>query len=312
MVQTSICFFNPRKDDFRVYVVPVSSGQNLLEKILLKEEENIGKVNHADYFQSYSEVSIEEPYFFVKKNISVRLSEFVKLLILDGTELPSIRDFVRQRNSKDKYPFTGFAVIKKNANGEFLIGIDALSDKFKLYRKNFLGIRLDHSYEVTDASSTILIPDYASILIKGKWSASKVEISEVFFRVRSASLFESMFDYRSLWTSEADELLEKQKELSIDSIGWSEFNKDIRNTRKFVRCLNSAEMKKGLTNVKAYFEVSELEGKLGFKLTTSGNSIKVSMQTSDEVKKFIDAFQKRIFQDPLEKGFIRTDTPEKM
>lgn len=314
MSEVSICLFKKTGSEFKVYNVPITENEEILGSMIDTEENKIKKGIVKDYLKVFSGKYSNKLYFKLDENaVSEDLNGFIKTIILDNSQIVSIANFKPRKNSKDKLPFNGLLILKRDTTGNFSIGINSLGKTLKLYTKGKIILKIcKDEYKVSKSDSSILIPNYVTILIKGKWDSKTISNLEVYYRSTEYQFFERVFNYRDLWKSKATNLRENKKSLNIDDNSWNEFNRDLRNTRKFVRCFNSCNFDEGIGFVKSYAQLNGLKQNLEF-IKQGKKGMKININSMQDMQTFLDAFQKHIFILPIEdKGFYRADHPEKM
>ncbi|WMW21632.1 hypothetical protein RE476_09575 [Methanolobus mangrovi] len=316
MSEVSIYLFKSKKNGFTIYKVPISSNLELLEELI---ENELDRANHSDvvdYFQVYELESDSETYFSISNdNSSSELVQLVNKIVLNNTLIQPINEFVPRRGTGDKVPFDSFAIMKKDQDGNFLLGFENLSSKLKLYKKSYLYLQIGQNYSLSDTDSIFLIPTYTSMIVKGSWNAQEVLIDETLIRSKATSFFEKMFNYRNHWKEKAQNMIHNHNVLDIGDDAWNEYSHDIRNVRTFVRTINSGDFDRHLSHVREYSQLESLENKLEFELLEDGGNVQIRINSSNAVKDFIDAYKKNILQSPLPSEtntFYRTNQKEEM
>jgi hypothetical protein len=204
MMEISLYFFKKSSNgEIKFYKAPISETEPL-GAIIDEESQTIQNSEVRQFFQIYETFASDGFYYNVEEHTET-LMRFVRDVVLENTQFSSVDDYRRNSRSKDYFPFDGFAILKKEEDGSFVIGIESLSDKLKLYKKSFLRLDSD-SYDLDSSLKTLLIPNYTTILVKGNWDAQTTTISDVFLRSRFYSFFEKIFGYRERWKSRSDEL----------------------------------------------------------------------------------------------------------
>ncbi|MCK9568141.1 hypothetical protein M0R72_04275 [Candidatus Pacearchaeota archaeon] len=309
-MEISLYFFKKLKNgEFDFYKIPISRNKQLLDNILTKEEHVITseETEIQDYFRIYDRVPSSELYYDISEETDL-YKEFINEIIINNSQFPSISSFTPRSNVKDIYPFDGFLILRKNTDSTFVLGIESLNDKLKLYRKGCLSLGEDYNIDTT--SKTILIPNYVTATVKGSWNRREVTIQKTYCRSKFTSFFEKMFNYQDKWKNKANEIKTAHTYLEVNPASWQEFSKDLRNSRKFVRCFNIEEG--NLENVKSYFECPGLKEKLGFQIEIDeeGNS-KVKITSTEQMKNFLEAYRNHIFQNPNTSEFCKAEYIEK-
>lgn len=304
MSEISIYFYKVIKGGFQFIQVPLENYEKV-ETLLNREINQTNSENILDYFRNYDQpLDMRQLCSVGAENISQEIIDFVKEIVLNNTRFEFIENYSPRSDSKDKYNFNGFVILKKDASGKFELGIETIQENYKIYKKKFLGlIKLGNDRTISDTSSTLLLPNTLSIIIKGDWNSNSIFNLQTFFRNWAYQTFERLFNYQDLWKNKADELLKDSGELIIDDSSWSEYGKNISNVRKFVRCINSATLEEGFRNVSSYFDIVELKDHLGFEILSNNGDFKVKINTSEQIKKFIAAFNKKIVHHPIERFY---------
>jgi hypothetical protein len=309
---TNIYLFKKKSGgDFVFYKIPLTANRNLLTTILNDEETNIQNSEVRNYVQIYSSHAKTNLYYSLSTNeCSEKLIEFIKEVILHNADFPSIATYKPRSDSKDKFPFKGIVILKKEGNN-FVMGIHSLTDKLKLYKHSYLGISFSRDdYTIEPTNNLFLIPTFVSCLTKGSWDNNNVSITSVHCRSKYTSLIEDIFEYKEKWKNEANSIKTSQTNLIIEDNIWTDFTKDVRNNRKFVRCFKTAEG--SFENVRDYYNITDLRNLLGFTVQEENGEIKVNLQSEEQVKNFLDAFRKHIFENPISNEFCKAEHIEKL
>lgn len=294
---TNLYLFKKKSNgDFIYYKIPLTRNRHLLDTILTGEEGAIQNADKRDYLQIYSSQAQTNLYYSISNvDCSEELLKFLNGLILNNSDIPSISTY--RPRSGDKFPFKGIVILKKE-DDNFTIGIHTLADKLKLYKHSFLGITFSRDeYKIETTENLFLIPKFVSCLIKGKWDANEISINNTYCRSKYTLIMENIFGYKEKWKTEASSIRTSQNNLTITDMVWNDFSKDIRNTRKFVRCFRTAQG--SFENVRAYYNIENLRNLLGFQVQEENGEIKVELNSKEQVKTFLDAFRKHIIQIPI-------------
>ena len=309
---TNIYLFKKKSTgDFVFYKIPLTANRNLLSTILTDEETNIQNSDVRDYVQIYSSHAQNNLYYSISNDeCSAKLIEFIKEVVLHNSDFPSIITYRPRSDSKDKFPFKGIVILKKEGN-DFSIGIHSLTDKLKLYKHSFLGISFARDdYKIEPTNNLFLIPTFVSCLVKGSWNNDNVTIDNIHCRSRYTSLIEDIFEYKEKWKTEANSIKTEQTNMIMDDTVWQDFTKDVRNNRKFVRCFKTAEG--SFENVRDYYNIDNLRNLLGFTVQEDNGEIKVQFESKEQVKTFLDAFRKHIFENPISNEFCKAEHIENL
>jgi len=306
-MEISLYFFKKKSNgEIDFYKIPITE-ETVLNEIIQKEETAISTSDIRDFFQIYSTLPSSNLYYEVNDPTDI-LNNFVREIVLDNSQVSSIKDFKRRKDSKDYFPFDGFVILRKETDNSFVIGIESLSDKLKLYKKGFLKLDAD-SYKIDSSSKTLLIPNYVTTIIKGSWNNSEVTLSQTLFRSKFYSFFEKIFGYKERWREKSLEIKNSNNNLDISDTAWNDFNKDLRNSRKFVRCFNTNEG--AYQNVLAYYNIPELKDKLGFEIVEANGQQTFKINTKEEMRNFLEAFRNHIFKNPNTAEFCKAEHVEK-
>lgn len=309
---TNIYLFNKKRSgEFIFYKIPLTANKDLLTSILDDEKDNIQSSEVRNYVQIYSSHAQNNLYYSISNDeCSTSLIEFIREVVSKNSDFPPITAYKQRSNYSDKFPFKGVVILKKEGNN-FVIGIHSLTDKLKLYKHSFLGISFSRdNFKIEPTSNLFLIPTFVSCLVRGSWDNNEVTIDNIHCRSRYTSLIEDIFEYKEKWKTEANFIKTKQTNLIIDDAVWQDFIKDVRDNRKFVRCFKTTEG--SFENVRDYYNIVNLRGLLGFTVQEENGEIKVQLESKEQVKTFLDAFRKHIFENPISNEFCRAEHIESL
>ena len=319
MSETSIYFFKKRANDkFKIYKLTVSKNEDLLEKTITEGQLELDNLEGVEYLQKFDRTFYQQVnYTLSKKDVSKKANELVTALLTQNTQIENIDDRYNTARSKDIYPFDGIAILQKNEDGSFKIGIEKLSEKLKLYKKEVWVIRIAKDYKVEPADSLFLIPKKMSIIIEGEWDAQQATAKRIQCIKHSIAFFEKMFDYREHWGERANDQRNQQKYLTITDEAWEEYSSDIRNVKKFVRFHSEdseKEIQKKLNLVKQAYEKENVRDQVGFEFNVSEDgTITVEVKSQEQMKNFMAAIQRQLYQDIIDTSIIvRSEHSEKV